>query len=94
MMTRPDLCPNCGVSTTPHTGTYCHNCGETIVAVADRPKRTPRTDAIANVEAAIETALLAFPIGAVLAEDGGQTAVRVRKALVDARTSIREAVRT
>lgn len=27
-MTRPDLCPNCGASTTAHTGTYCHECGE------------------------------------------------------------------
>jgi hypothetical protein len=31
-MPRPDLCPNCGASTTAHTGSYCHECGEPLVA--------------------------------------------------------------
>jgi len=34
MPTRPDLCPNCGASTTAHTGTYCHECGERLVPEA------------------------------------------------------------
>jgi predicted amidophosphoribosyltransferase len=29
-MARPDACPNCGSSTTAHTGAYCHECGEPL----------------------------------------------------------------
>lgn len=32
MMTRPTSCPNCGASTTAHTGPYCHECGENLTS--------------------------------------------------------------
>lgn len=89
MMSRPDLCPNCGASTTAHTGSYCQECGEPLV---QRPKRNARSEAIAEVELAINSALLVFPVGAVLAEEGGEQAAAIRKALLDARGNIREAM--
>lgn len=51
-MTRPTTCPDCGASTTAHTGTYCHDCGATLTPEPPLPRARRQDHGTGTVEAA------------------------------------------